>query len=160
MRKRSRSMETSCRVRRPSRGIHSRTRQHAMAQAGVRGEGLRWAVCLLSARACRKGMEVIRCTICLQARNEKNQDKRVTRLAATTGRRLRCKYSFPNGRRSDDCGSLSNARPDGHVQGRFPWAPLVSLQSSDGKGCAAGLRYSGGKHRGNRRIIGRTRDTD
>src|SRR6266566_1153785 len=30
-----------CRVRRPRRGIHSGTWQHALAQAGVRGEGLR-----------------------------------------------------------------------------------------------------------------------
>src|SRR5713101_6044934 len=39
---RCRCRRTLCRLRRPRRGIHSGTRQHALAQAGVRGEGLRW----------------------------------------------------------------------------------------------------------------------
>src|SRR6266700_5564928 len=38
---RRRCRRTLCRVRRPRRGIHSGTWQHAMAHAGVRGEGLR-----------------------------------------------------------------------------------------------------------------------
>src|SRR5260370_42256224 len=40
--RRCRCRRTLCRVRRPRRGIHSGTWRHALAQAGVRGEGLRW----------------------------------------------------------------------------------------------------------------------
>jgi len=39
---RRRCRRTLCRVRSPRRRIHSGTWQHAMAQAGVRSEGLRW----------------------------------------------------------------------------------------------------------------------